>query len=93
MNEYTWRQSGLDALSHAFASEGGFIHTVESESQTPAEVAEYHVSACREMLPLAFVMYQGGGAPCEVCQNATTYEKSPELRTGSVIDLNRQPIR
>lgn len=66
MSDYTWRQSGRDAQRHAFTSESGFIRSA-IYSLPELGSAEYHVTVCGEVLPLAFVMPRDDGATCGIC--------------------------
>lgn len=74
MNHLVWRQSGLDAHSHAYPAEGGFIPTGVSYAPELGEV-EYRVPICGYPHPAAFVMPHGAGAPCDTCKNLV--EPSP----------------
>lgn len=67
MNNYTWRQSGLDARSHAFCAEDGSIPKILVELPGVIVPAECHVAACDTHLPVAYVMSQGSGKRCPQC--------------------------
>ncbi|MEY8040059.1 hypothetical protein AB8O55_11690 [Saccharopolyspora cebuensis] len=93
MTEYTWRQSGLDARNHAFASEDTLLRSRSVNMLTLAEPVEYHVTACGELLPVAYVMSHSGGTPCTLCgQRLTAVTKPPALPTEQVAGSGAPPI-
>ncbi|GAB3671421.1 hypothetical protein GCM10027597_04350 [Saccharopolyspora tripterygii] len=67
VNHLVWRQSGLDAHSHAYPAQGGFIPSGVSYAPELGEV-EYRVPICGYAHPAAFVMPHGSGTPCDACQ-------------------------
>lgn len=83
MNEYTWRQSGLDARSHAFPSQGGFIRSSQYQHPTLDEPVEHYAAACGLVLPLAFAMSQSGGDRCDTC---TRVSEAPHWGPRLVVD-------
>lgn len=61
-----WRQSGLDAHSHAYPAEGRFIPSGVSYAPELGAV-EYRVPICGYAHPAAFVMPHGSGEPRDAC--------------------------
>ncbi|MEY8043592.1 hypothetical protein AB8O55_29650 [Saccharopolyspora cebuensis] len=92
MNEHTWRQSGLDARSHAFASEGGFLWTRSADLVSLPEPATYHVTSCGQSVPVAYVMTRNGGAPCGVCARGTAVVELRNSHAEQLAALDAPPL-
>ncbi len=81
---YVWKMSGLDARSHAFRSDGGFVPSVNLYV-AELGVVEFRVPMCGEILPTAFVMPHCPAPPCARCAELvelpTEIPRSPQVWT------------
>jgi hypothetical protein len=80
--EYEWRQSGIDACSHAFPAAGEYIAQTSLISVVPLSnddeaVEEFfgpydaYIAICGHKVPVAMLMPQPSGVPCTACQVIT----------------------